>query len=32
MNRPEDHFQLTHSLRELKSASHLVRGAIEERS
>lgn len=30
MNRPEDHFQLTHSVRDL--TSHLIRGAIEERS
>ena len=32
MNRPEDHFQLTHSVRDLKSTSHLIRGAIDERS
>lgn len=32
MNRPEDRFQLSHSLRDLKSTSHLIRGAIDERS
>ena len=32
MNRPEYHFQPTHSMRDLKSTSYLVRGAIDERS
>ena len=32
MNRPEDHFQLTHSVCDLESSSHLIRGAIDERS
>ena len=32
MNRPEVHFQLTHSLRDFKLTSHLVRGAVDERS